>query len=120
MRERSAKIATWKRDDIRPWSEDIGKRQNRIGIKGAGSNGKRRFVQWAASWWIYRAIKHEFHPIGRVGRVDDVAAVVEFLLSDDAGWVTGAIWDVAGGVMAGRNHWVDTEILMKQIIIRQY
>lgn len=44
-----------------------------------------------------------FHPIGRVGRVDDVAAVVEFLLTDDAGWVTGAVWDVDGGVMAGRN-----------------
>ena len=48
-------------------------------------------------------LKNGFHPIGRVGRVDDVAAVVEFLLSDDAGWVTGAIWDVDGGVMAGRN-----------------
>ena len=44
-----------------------------------------------------------FHTIGRVGRAEDVAAVVDFLLADEAGWVTGAIWDVDGGVMAGRN-----------------
>jgi NAD(P)-dependent dehydrogenase (short-subunit alcohol dehydrogenase family) len=44
-----------------------------------------------------------FHPIGRFGSAEEVANTILFLLSDKSSWTTGAIIDVDGGVMAGRN-----------------
>jgi len=37
-------------------------------------------------------------PMGRVGTVDDVAALLAFLMSDDAGYITAATYDVNGGL----------------------
>jgi len=39
-------------------------------------------------------------PAGRLGREDDIAAAVEFLLSDDATYITGTDLLVDGGLMA--------------------
>jgi 3-oxoacyl-[acyl-carrier protein] reductase len=40
-------------------------------------------------------------PLGRLGSVDDVAAAVQFLSSDAAGYITGALLPVDGGLGMG-------------------
>jgi NAD(P)-dependent dehydrogenase (short-subunit alcohol dehydrogenase family) len=37
------------------------------------------------------------HPLGRVGTAEEVAALIVFLLSRDAGWITGASMPIDGG-----------------------
>lgn len=38
-------------------------------------------------------------PVGRPGRVDEVAALVAFLCSEDAGYITGQLYAINGGIL---------------------
>ena len=40
------------------------------------------------------------YPLGKIGTVEQAAAVVVFLASEEAGFVTGAAWSVDGGITA--------------------
>ncbi|MEO6588729.1 MAG: glucose 1-dehydrogenase [Pyrinomonadaceae bacterium] len=37
------------------------------------------------------------HPIGRVGKPDEVASLIFYLASDKASWITGATYEIDGG-----------------------
>ena len=41
---------------------------------------------------------HKQTALGRIGAVEDIASVVAFLASPDAGWVTGQYIEASGGL----------------------
>lgn len=45
-----------------------------------------------------RPVDHAQHPVGRVGTTEDIAALVAFLLSDQAGFITGQTFIADGGM----------------------
>jgi 3(or 17)beta-hydroxysteroid dehydrogenase len=47
-----------------------------------------------------RARTASLHPIGHVGAPEDIAGAVAFLASEEACFVTGALWSVDGGLTA--------------------
>tara|TARA_R100001244_G_scaffold6846_4_gene8915 strand:- start:16464 stop:17258 length:795 start_codon:yes stop_codon:yes gene_type:complete len=53
----------------------------------------------------FSAQEHAQHPVGRIGKVEDVAAMVAWLLSSQAGFVTGQEFVVDGG-MSKKMHYL--------------
>ena len=49
-------------------------------------------------WESDEAAAAATHPLGRLGLPKDVAAAITFLCSDQAGWITGVVLPVDGGV----------------------
>jgi NAD(P)-dependent dehydrogenase (short-subunit alcohol dehydrogenase family) len=56
------------------------------------------FIAEQANPEYVRRAFDEMHPIGRVGTIDEVANVFLFLASDEASYVTGANYEVDGGI----------------------
>ncbi len=70
----------------------------------AMSLGPRIRVNCISPGWIdtgktrLKRSDHAQHPVGRVGRVEDVAELVVYLLSDSAGFATGQNYVLDGGM----------------------
>jgi len=59
-------------------------------------------------------LDHRQHPAGRVGRPEDVAALVAFLASSEAEWITGVNIVIDGG-MTARMIYIDENIIEESI-----
>jgi NAD(P)-dependent dehydrogenase (short-subunit alcohol dehydrogenase family) len=76
----------------------LGIRVNAVSPGTIDSPMLHHFVAEQSNPQYFRRAFDEMHPIGRVGTIDEVANVFVFLASDEASFVTGANYEVDGGI----------------------
>jgi NAD(P)-dependent dehydrogenase (short-subunit alcohol dehydrogenase family) len=75
----------------------LGVRVNAVNPGVTVTNLHRRSGMDEAQYAAFLERSKTTHPLGRPGRPDDVAALIVFLASDRAGWMTGETIPVDGG-----------------------
>jgi 3-oxoacyl-[acyl-carrier protein] reductase len=80
---------------VRQLARELGPKQIRVNAVAPGLiTTDMSQILWAGQ---RRQAEEQLLPLGRLGQPSDIAAAVSWLLSDDAGWMTGQIVDVDGG-----------------------
>ncbi len=85
----------------RAMSTDYARQGIRVNCVSPGTIDSPMLHNFVAAQTDQARIRKEFddmHPIGRVGKIDEVASVFVFLASDEASFVTGANYTVDGGL----------------------
>jgi NAD(P)-dependent dehydrogenase (short-subunit alcohol dehydrogenase family) len=76
----------------------LGIRVNSVAPGTIDSPMLHNFVAAQSNPDLIRKAFDDMHPIGRVGTIEEVASVFVFLASDEASFVTGANYEVDGGL----------------------
>jgi 3-oxoacyl-[acyl-carrier protein] reductase len=80
-------------------ARELGPRGITVNAVNPGAIDTDLNASWLRSSEEARAATAARSPLSRVGMPADVAGVVAFLVSDDAGWVTGQLIDATGGAL---------------------
>ncbi len=82
----------------RACAKEFGPKNIRVNAVNPGMTSTKgvRTAGFEGSPFEAEAVKNT--PLGRLGKPQDIATVVAFLASDDAGWVTGALLQAGGGL----------------------
>ena len=79
-------------------SKELGPRKIRVNSVNPGMVETEGFHAAGIAESDFRKMVEAQTPLGRIGQPQDIAPVVSFVASDDAGWVNGQTIQIAGGM----------------------